>query len=73
MGDENLPLSGKDMLRIYLRAGWRILRQRGSHVIVGKGTRRESIPLHRELKRGLERALLKRLLDSAADEDGVTH
>jgi hypothetical protein len=28
---------------------------------MGKGTMRETIPLHRELKRGLERALRKRL------------
>jgi len=56
-----VPLSGEEMLRRYLREGWRVLRQKGSHVIVGKNSLRETIPLHRELKKGLESALLKRL------------
>jgi hypothetical protein len=34
---------------------------RGSHVKVGKNGLRETIPLHRELAKGLERKLLKRL------------
>ena len=56
-----MPLSGKEMLKEYLTHGWAKLRQRGSHVIVAKGTQRETIPLHKELKRGLEKALLKKL------------
>ena len=49
------------MLSLYLRAGWEKLRQKGSHVIVGKEEDRETIPMHRELKKGLERKLLKHL------------
>jgi predicted RNA binding protein YcfA (HicA-like mRNA interferase family) len=49
------------MLKKYLDNGWKVLRQTGSHIIIGKGTERETVPMHRELKRGLERALLKRL------------
>lgn len=56
-----VPLSGKEMLGLYLHVGWRILARKGSHVKVGKGNEREIIPMHRELKRGLERKLLKRL------------
>lgn len=56
-----MPLSGKEMLRLFEEAGWIVLRQKGSHVVVGKGTRRQVIPMHRELKKGLERALLKEL------------
>jgi predicted RNA binding protein YcfA (HicA-like mRNA interferase family) len=58
-----MPISGKEMLRRYLKAGWIILRQNGSHVIVGKGSKRETIPLHgnQDLKKGLERKLLKNL------------
>ena len=56
-----MPKSGREILREFERAGWVILRQRGSHVIVGKGGERETIPMHRELKRGLESALMKRL------------
>jgi predicted RNA binding protein YcfA (HicA-like mRNA interferase family) len=62
-----MPISGKEMLRRFLAAGWVFLRQRGSHVIVGRGDERECIPMHRELKKGLERFLLKRL-EGGGDE-----
>lgn len=50
------------MLKLFEQSGWQCLRQRGSHVIVGKGTERETIPMHKELKKGLEQKLLKRLV-----------
>ncbi|HPS59289.1 MAG TPA: type II toxin-antitoxin system HicA family toxin [Spirochaetota bacterium] len=56
-----MPLSGKEMLALYLRNGWYKISQKGSHVKVGKGNLREIIPMHQELKRGTESALLKRL------------
>ena len=56
-----MPLSGREMLKLFQRAGWRILRTKGSHVIVGRGDDRETIPMHRELKKGLEAYLLKRI------------
>jgi predicted RNA binding protein YcfA (HicA-like mRNA interferase family) len=49
------------MLRLYKKAGWHVISQKGSHVKVGKGSLREIIPMHKELKKGLEQALLKRL------------
>jgi predicted RNA binding protein YcfA (HicA-like mRNA interferase family) len=56
-----MPLSGEEMLKRYLRGGWSIVRRRGSHLIVGLGGIQETIPMHPELGRGLERKLLKRL------------
>ncbi|EMB30571.1 type II toxin-antitoxin system HicA family toxin [Treponema denticola] len=56
-----MPLSGKDMLRLYKKAGWKVISQKGSHVKVAKDSRREIIPMHKELKKGIEQALLKRL------------
>ena len=56
-----MPISGKEMLKLFIQNGWIELRQKGSHVIVGKNTERETIPLHKELKKGLEQALKKRL------------
>lgn len=47
------------MLREYLKKDWIILRQKGSHVIVGRGDLRETIPMHKELKKGLEQTLKK--------------
>jgi predicted RNA binding protein YcfA (HicA-like mRNA interferase family) len=56
-----MPISGKEMLKLYEKLGCTVLRQKGSHVQVGKGSFRESIPMHKELKRGMEHYLLKRL------------
>lgn len=56
-----MPISGKEMVRLYLQEGWQILRTRGSHVQMGNRQKRETIPLHRELKKGLESKLLKQL------------
>ena len=56
-----MPISGKEMLALYERQNWVVLRKRGSHVIVGKGNLRQTIPMHKELKKGLERKLLKTL------------
>lgn len=56
-----MPMSGKEMLHLYKKCGWRVVRQKGSHVIVAKGSERETIPMHRELKMGLEMSLLKRI------------
>lgn len=59
-----MPISGKEMLKLFKEQGWQELRQNGSHVTVGKGSLRETIPLHRELKKGLEQKLKKRLKDN---------
>ena len=54
------------MLKSYRKSGWVILRHKGSHVqvaittIEGK-TEHETIPMHKELKKGMEKFLLKRL------------
>ena len=56
-----MPVSGKEMLKRFMKAGWKILRQKGSHVIIGKDEDRETIPMHHELKKGLEKKLLKHL------------
>jgi predicted RNA binding protein YcfA (HicA-like mRNA interferase family) len=56
-----MPISGKEMLKLYQKAGWLVLRTKGSHVIVGKNVERETIPMHKELKKGLEAYLLKRI------------
>ncbi len=59
-----MPLSGEAMLRLFKKAGCIVLQKRGSHVKVGKDSLRETIPMHKELGRGLERNLLKRLEQS---------
>ena len=54
-----MPISGKEMLARYLKAGWKKLKQKGSHVKVGKDDLRQTIPMQKEQKKGLEQNLLK--------------
>lgn len=56
-----MPIGGKEMQKKFEEVGWIKLRQRGSHVIMSKGVERETIPMHKELRKGMERALLKRI------------
>jgi predicted RNA binding protein YcfA (HicA-like mRNA interferase family) len=56
-----MPLSGKEMLKLFQKTGWKVLRKKGSHVIIGLNNDRETIPMHKELSKGLESFLLKRL------------
>ena len=56
-----MPMSGKEMLGLFLKDGWQVLRQKGSHVAVGKDGQVETIPMHLELAKGTENGLLKRL------------
>ena len=54
-----MPISGKEMLAKFLKAGWKKMSQKGSHMKVGKGNLRQTIPMQKELKKGLEQKLLK--------------
>ena len=54
-----MPLSGQKLLKMFLKNGWTKLRQNGSHQIICKGNVYETIPMHKELKKGLEKKLLK--------------
>ena len=65
-----MPLSGEDVLRLYRKAGCVVLHRKGSHLKVGKNDMRETIPMHKELGRGIERKLLMRLARSRTDEQG---
>ena len=57
-----LPVvSGAEAVRRFEHAGWFVLRTRGSHVILAHPAVRArlSVPQHRELDRGLLRALIR--------------
>ena len=58
-----MPISGKEMLKKFLENEWEIVRRNGSHVMVRKENKNETIPIHgnKDLKKGLEKKLLKRL------------
>ena len=54
-------LSGAQLIRALERLGWETVRQRGSHVRLRHPDRRTFlvVPLHRELKRGTLRGILR--------------
>jgi len=55
-------ISGLEAVRAFQKAGWRIARQRGSHIILVKKGRFAtlSIPDHETLDRGTLRSLIRR-------------
>jgi predicted RNA binding protein YcfA (HicA-like mRNA interferase family) len=57
-----LPLiSGADAVKAFGRAGWRVDRQRGSHVVMLKASHPASlsIPQHKEIAPGTLRSLIR--------------
>jgi predicted RNA binding protein YcfA (HicA-like mRNA interferase family) len=54
-------ISGSQAVKAFQRAGWRVDRQRGSHVVLLKGGHIASlsIPQHKELAPGTLRSLLR--------------
>lgn len=62
MPDVALPVcSGQVAVRAFEADGWRVARQRGSHIIMAKpgATTVLSVPDHRELDRGTLRSLIR--------------
>jgi len=57
-----LPVvSGRDVVRIFEKHGWEIVRHRGSHIIMVRPNHNAtlSIPDHREVAKGTLRALIR--------------
>lgn len=54
-------ISGKDAAKAFAKAGWQVMGQVGSHLVMSKpGTRTNlSIPQHKELSIGTLRALIR--------------
>jgi predicted RNA binding protein YcfA (HicA-like mRNA interferase family) len=52
-------LSGKELVRALEKAGFQVVRQKGSHVSLQKGTYKTVVPLHDELARGTLLGILK--------------
>ncbi len=54
-------LSGRDVVKAFAKAGWQMVRQRGSHMILVKDGHMAtlSIPDHREIAKGTLRSLIR--------------
>jgi len=56
----SLPhLSGADVVRVLERLGFVVVRQRGSHIVLRRGTSGCVVPNHREVKLGTLAGVLK--------------
>ena len=58
-------LSGTDLVKALERLGFEQIRQRGSHVVMRRGSAGTVVPLHREVKTGTLAGILR--------QAGVTH
>ncbi len=58
-----MPISGKQAIKILEDDGFKVARQRGSHVVLtkqdGNIKRTTVVPLHKELKKGTIRSIAK--------------
>lgn len=54
-------LTGKEVVRIFESFGWKVARQRGSHIVMTKDQENVtlSIPDHREVAKGTLRSLIR--------------
>ncbi|PIW11301.1 MAG: hypothetical protein COZ07_09540 [Candidatus Infernicultor aquiphilus] len=60
---QKIPLlSGREVVKVFIRLGWDVARQRGSHIILVKEGHIAtlSIPDHHEVARGTLRSLITR-------------
>jgi predicted RNA binding protein YcfA (HicA-like mRNA interferase family) len=54
-------LSGREVARVFAKAGWQLARQRGSHMVLVKDGHMAtlSVPDHREVAKGTLRSLIR--------------
>ncbi len=58
----SLPkLSGREVVRVFEELGWRVARQRGSHIVLIKEGQNAtlSVPDHKEVAKGTLRSLIR--------------
>lgn len=52
-------ISGKEAIKIFESMGFKIVRQKGSHVVLRKGNKGCVVPMHQELAIGTLRSAIK--------------
>ena len=60
-------ISGNEAINVFERMGFKVVRQRGSHVVLRKDDRGCVIPLHKELAVGTLRSAIKQAGITDAD------
>lgn len=52
-------ISGEELIKLLEKAGFQVVRQKGSHVSLQKGAHKTVVPLHDELAKGTLLGILK--------------
>lgn len=50
----------KDLIKLFERNGWNLLREGGNHTVYTNGEKNEVIPRHSEINERLAKALIKK-------------
>ena len=50
----------KDLIKLLEKNGWKLKRHGADHDVYTKGTERESVPRHKEIKENLAKSIIKR-------------
>lgn len=50
----------KDLINLFKRNGWWLVRQGGNHMVFTNGTDMETVPRHKEVNELLAKAIIKR-------------
>jgi predicted RNA binding protein YcfA (HicA-like mRNA interferase family) len=58
-GDRLLPVSGRELVRVFSRIGFAVVRQRGSHIVMARGEEILVVPDHDVVAKGTERDLIR--------------
>jgi len=71
-------LSGREVLKVFSKFGFKVVSQRGSHVklrrVLSDGTKQTlTIPLHEELDKGTLKAIFRQALRYIPEEDLKSH
>ncbi|MCD6206440.1 MAG: type II toxin-antitoxin system HicA family toxin [Methanosarcinales archaeon] len=59
IGNRLLPVSGKQMVKVFRKIGFQVERQRGSHIVMSRDDIVLVIPDHKMVAKGTERELIK--------------
>ncbi len=59
IGTRLLPVSGRQMVKVFRKIGFQVARQKGSHIVMSKDDLVLVIPNHKTVAKGTERALIK--------------
>ena len=59
IGNRLLPVSGKQMVKVFRKIGFQVDRQRGSHIVMSRDDIILVTPNHKTVAKGTERELIK--------------